>query len=153
MLCDITVARRFVATSNAVLLPQTQLPQRVKAGYCEIGSYQDLPDCSLSHKKWKLFAVFCREPGNFVSLAWQYRLVSGSAQSWELPAKLWHDRTALFSANIWVNGCGVVGQTLSRQFSTFRNRDQYNPYKCTHLYPVSLNWIIRNLRLNKACEL
>lgn len=55
------------------------------------------------------------------------------------PQKLWHDRTALFSANIWVNGCGVVGQTLSRQFLTCRNSDQYNPWRCTHLCPVSLN--------------
>lgn len=32
-----------------------------------IGSCKDLPDCSLSHKKWKLFSIICQELGKLAS--------------------------------------------------------------------------------------
>lgn len=34
-----------------------------------IGSCKDLPDCSLSHKKWKLFSIVCQELGKLCQLS------------------------------------------------------------------------------------
>jgi hypothetical protein len=34
-----------------------------------IGSCQDLSDCSLSHKKWKLFSIVCQELGKLCQLS------------------------------------------------------------------------------------
>ena len=46
-----------------------QIQQRVEAPNGRIGSCKDLPDCSLSHKKWKLFSVFCQELGKLCQLS------------------------------------------------------------------------------------
>ncbi len=139
-LSDLTVARRVFATLDAGLLHQTNTAESRTTKKVRIGSCKDLSDCSRSHKKWKLFSVFCQELGKLCQLSLTILTYVGRSLNPEKGSqKLWHDRTALFSANIWVNGCGVIGQTLSRQFLTCRNSDQYNPWRCTHLCPVSLN--------------
>ncbi len=134
-----TVARQIFATLDADLLPQMQ-QQRVEAPNGENRILQrPFRLQPFSQKMEVVFHCLSRTRKTLSAQLDNRDSCLDLLNPENCQQKLWHDQRALFSAHIWVNGCGVVGQTVSRQFLTCRNWDQYNPCRYTHHYPVSLN--------------
>ena len=142
-LSDITVTR-LVSNTLDTDAASNKYSRESEYQTVRIGSScKDLPDCSRSNKKWKLFSVFCQELGKLCQLSLTILTLCRVLLNPEKgPQKVCHDRIESNGAVF----CEYLGERLRRSWpdssQTIFDLSEFRPIqsvRCTHLYPVSLN--------------